>query len=91
MLQSIILWLIGIFSNETVKLIIQRILIDLTQDARDLLPVAMEVVKEIMTQDLTGEQKFNMAMDRLKKEFPEVSNSVINTVIENVYRVLKVG
>jgi hypothetical protein len=54
------------------------------------LPVAIEAVKTAAARDdLDATGKFDLAAQLIKESFPDISHALLNSIIENVYGMLK--
>lgn len=89
-LAKIGLWFIGLVTSETVKKIVMSVLQDMLDIGKEYLPVAIEAVKTAaLREDLDAAGKFNLAAELIKASFPDIPNALLNSIIENVYGMLK--
>jgi hypothetical protein len=89
-LAKIGLWFISLVTSEAVKKLIMSILQDMLDEGQKYLPVAIEAVKTAAARtDLDASGKFDLACQLIKESFPDIPNSLLNSIIENVYGMLK--
>jgi hypothetical protein len=90
-LATIGLWLVKIASSELFQSIIKTVVSDLVQTGKEELPYVQAAVKEAMSHDdWTGAQKLAYVQNTVKARFPNISNSLLNRLVENVYAALSI-
>jgi hypothetical protein len=66
------------------------VLKDLLDEGEKYLPVAIEAVKTAGARtDLDATGKFDLAAQLIKESFPDIPHALLNSIIENVYGMLK--
>ena len=89
-LITIGLWLLKIASNPLVQAVVKSVFMDLFNVGKDYLPTAIEAVKTAATRtDLDATGKFELAASLIKESFPDIPHALLNSIIENVYGMLK--
>jgi hypothetical protein len=59
---------------------------DFKEEGEDILKVALDAIKEAATQDMKETSKFGYVYGKVKVQFREVSESLVNTSIEAALR-----
>ena len=89
MLYSIIGWLVKMSANETVQLVIKRLLPLLMTYIKDLIPfIIAEIKKAAADPNLSAAQKFDAVIDAAVSTFPGVATSVIRMFVELFYTLI---
>jgi hypothetical protein len=92
LLINIALWLISVWSNPTVQIIVVSVVKDLlSKMTQDVAPAVVKAVEEAMTRDdlTTGSAKFDYVQAQILEQFPKIEKSLLNSLIENTLNALK--
>lgn len=89
-LITIGMWLLKLASNPIVQQVVYSVFMDLFNVGKDYIPVAIEAVKTAAGRtDLDATGKFELASSLIKETFPDIPHALLNSIIENVYGMLK--
>jgi hypothetical protein len=84
------MWLLKIATSKVVKDYLSSILQDMLEEGQKYLPIALAAVRAAAARtDLDAKAKFEMATRTLKESFPDISTSLLNSIIENAYRLVQ--
>jgi len=83
--------LLKIFSNPIVRAVAVKTLGDFVTVGAELIPVAVDAIKEAAGLDISNTERFDLVQKRMMATFPGIAKSVINKAIENAYDAWKTG
>jgi hypothetical protein len=89
-LVSIGMWLLKLATSEVVMKYIKSVFQDMLDEGKEYLPIALAAVRTAAGRtDLDAKGKFELATRLLKESFPDISSSLMNSIIENAYRMFQ--
>jgi hypothetical protein len=89
-MQWLIAKLMILVYSPAVRAVALSFLEDAYEHGTELVPVAYNLIRDnAFSTSLTGEQKFQNVFDGMKAKFPDVADSLLNTVIQASYREVK--
>lgn len=81
-----------VLGNPVASAIVVSLIDDLKSEGNEMLGIAIANIKAVSVNgNMTNAERFNTVVQALKKQFPNVATSLINTVVESAHRAILNG
>jgi len=75
----------AVISNTIVRTVALKTILDLQTFGAEIIPAAIELIKEASTKDISNLERTIFVRNGLKDKYPHIASSVLNKLIENAY------